>query len=395
MLRYLVAWVLMAVVLEPCFGAVQTDARLSDRAEISLITCGPGSDLYATFGHSALHVLDPVTGVDRVYNYGTFDFDTEGFYIKFTRGKLDYILSVSSFERFLYTYRREGRWVYRQVLDLNAIQKLELFEFLEWNALPQNRAYKYDFFYDNCSTRIRDALERVLGDELSYPAASADTSATFRDLIQLYLGPHPWSDLGIDLALGLPCDAPADYREKMFLPDYLMAHMEQAQIGGGEGARPLVASEGWVLQQHPELDLSDEGGVAWIFWILFVFSAVGTILIPAPVMRWFDILIFGLVGLLSLFLIFLWFGTDHLATKWNLNLLWALPTWLYAAFMLIGGKLHSRFFKIHALLMFFIMVFWVLLPQTFHPVTIPLILILAARSWAWQKFVRYLKIQSA
>ncbi|HLV53398.1 MAG TPA: DUF4105 domain-containing protein, partial [Cryomorphaceae bacterium] len=128
---------------------------LSDRAQVSLLTCGPGQDLYATFGHSALQIHDPVTGLDRVYNYGTFDFDTEGFYVKFTRGKLNYILSVTTFDQFIWEYEYTGRSVFRQVLDLSPAQKEDLFAFLEQNALPENREYKYDFFYDNCSTRIR------------------------------------------------------------------------------------------------------------------------------------------------------------------------------------------------------------------------------------------------
>lgn len=389
MWRYFIAWVLLSAVLP---GPVSAQT-LSDRAEVSLITCGPGTDLYATFGHSAVQVFDPATGIDRVYNYGTFDFDTEGFYIKFTRGKLNYILSVSTFDRFVMSYQYEGRWVYRQALNLNAAQKEDLFTFLEWNALPENREYKYDFFYDNCSTRIRDVLEKVLGADLAYPESSADTTATFREMIDLYLGPHPWSDFGIDLALGLPCDKEADYREKMFLPDYLMANMGKAVIADGGTLRPLVGSEGIILKQNPKLDLSDEGGVTWIFWAIFIFSLVAAILIPAPILRWFDILLFAVTGLLGLMLVFMWLGTDHSATKWNFNLLWALPTWLYATFMILKGRLNVLFFKIHAFWMFFIMVFWVLLPQEFHPATVPIILTLAARSWAWQKYVRFLSLQ--
>ena len=171
MLRHILSWGLIALTWA---GSVSAQT-LSDRAEVSLLTCGPGTDLYATFGHSALQISDPVTGVDRVYNYGTFDFDTEGFYLKFTRGKLNYILSVSGFEYFLREYQYSGRWVYRQVLDLNPEQAQALFDYLEWNALPENREYKYDFFYDNCSTRIRD----VLGWEPRIPLARG-IEATYR-----------------------------------------------------------------------------------------------------------------------------------------------------------------------------------------------------------------------
>src|SRR5690606_1223283 len=107
--------------------------------------------------------------------------------------------------------------------------------------------------------------------------------------------------------------------------------------------------------------------VATIFWVVMVLALGASVFIPAPVLFYFDVLWFGLVGILGLFLIFLWFGTDHQATKGNLNLLWALPTWLYAAVSIVRGKLSGRFFRIHALLMFLIMVFWGILPQEFHP----------------------------
>src|SRR5690606_34037655 len=141
-----------------------------------------------------------------VYNYGTFDFDTPNFYVKFARGKLNYILNVTTFDRFIRTYQIEGRWVKRQILNLTETEKQALFNFLENNALPENRDYKYDFFYDNCSTRIRDVLEYILGDKLHYPENPADSVQTFRNLIDLYLTDLKWSDLGIDLALGAPTD---------------------------------------------------------------------------------------------------------------------------------------------------------------------------------------------
>lgn len=366
---------------------------LSDRAQVSLLTCGPGQDLYATFGHSALQIHDPVTGLDRVYNYGTFDFDTEGFYVKFTRGKLNYILSVTTFDQFIWEYEYTGRSVFRQVLDLSPAQKEDLFAFLEQNALPENREYKYDFFYDNCSTRIRDVLESVLGESLSYPEYHADTTATFRNLIDLYLTAMPWSDFGIDLALGLPCDKEADYREKMFLPDYLMAGMGGAVLSTDTGRRPLVKSSGAVLEQNPHMVLPEKRSVAWIFWVIFVVGLLAMILLPAPLLRWFDMVLFFSVGLLGIFLLFLWFGTDHTATNYNLNLLWALPTWLIAGYMIARGTLSTRFFRIHAFLMFLLILFTPLLGQDFHAAVIPLILLLTARSWAWQKYVRYLSLR--
>lgn len=358
---------------------------LTEEVRISLITCGPGDELYATFGHSALHIYDSKSGLDRVYNYGTFDFNTPDFYLKFARGRLDYFLSVSNLNRFVRTYQYEGRWVYRQELNLDYEQILSLYRYLENNAKTENKYYRYDFFYDNCSTRLRDVLEAVLGDQLVYPDMDRDTVATFREMINLYLKHHHWSDLGIDLALGLPCDKEPDYREKMFLPDYLMANIGKAGIVKNGDVVPLVGREGMILAENPRRKADEGSGIMWIFWTLLLFCLITGFEVNPKYLRWFDILFFAVIGILGILILFLWIATDHSATKWNLNLIWALPSWLYGSLLLLVKKPKGRFFKIHAIITFTLMVFWIALPQSYHQAVIPLALSLAARSWSWQK----------
>jgi len=357
---------------------------LTDKATISLITCGPGNDLYATFGHSALHVSDPVSGIDKVYNYGTFDFNTPNFYVKFARGKLNYYLHVTNFRRFASTYVREGRWVYRQELNLNIQHKKRLFTLLEENARPENRGYKYDFFYDNCSTRIRDILEQALGADLVYPENTSEPDTTFRQLIDKYLLAHPWSDLGIDLALGAPCDKVANWSEKMFLPDYLKMHLGQSQIYTDGKKEHLILTENLIIAENPALVHTEEKTTVWIFWTVFVIIGLGSIFLRASALKWFDMLFYSAVGVLGILILLLWFATDHSATKWNYNILWALPTWLLAPYFLLTSK-PIKFFRIHALAMFALVVFWILIPQNLHTATVPLILILGVRSWTWNK----------
>lgn len=357
---------------------------VTESTEISLITCGSGKDLYSTFGHSALHISDRTTGLDRVYNYGTFNFDTPNFYVKFTRGKLNYMLNVTTFERFIRTYQIEGRWVKRQLLNLTDSEKEELYAFLENNALPENRDYKYDFFYDNCSTRIRDVMENILGDKLHYPENPVDSIQTFRNLIDLYLTDLKWSDFGIDLALGAPTDKVASWREKMFLPDYLMSHIGQAVVVNNGEREPLVAKTNLVLAENVALTKSDASGILWIFWLLFAFSVVTSFFVNPKFLRGFDIVFFLTIGILGIFIALLWFATDHSATKWNFNLLWALPTWIWGAILLIRKKPNSRFFKVHAIIMFAILLFWIAIPQDFHAAVVPIVLSLGARSWSWQ-----------
>lgn len=381
-------WIAILILIFGVCGSRPTHGQavpLSSAAEVSLITCGPGNDLYATFGHSALAISDPVNGIDRVYNYGTFDFNTPNFYLKFARGKLNYMLSVSTMRRFLRVYQYEGRWVKLQKLNLTAAEKMELYRFLENNAKPKNRDYKYDFFYDNCSTRLRDALENVLGEKLEYQKPDTVDERTFRDLIDLYLTNHPWSDLGIDLALGAPCDNVANRRQQMFLPDFLMSHIGQATVVRAGMAQPLVEKTVPILMENTQQSDEKESGTDWIFWTLFAIAALSAIFLRAGYFRWFDISFFFITGLLGIFIALLWFATDHSATKWNFNLLWALPTWIWGAVLLIRKKSGSRFFKVHAILMFAILIFWIAIPQNYHDAVIPLVLALGARSWAWQK----------
>ncbi len=361
-----------------------TCQNLSPGTTISLITCGPGNDLYATFGHSALHVSDPISGIDKVYNYGTFDFNTPNFYVKFARGKLNYYLHVTNFKRFASTYVREGRWVYHQELRLSYEQKAKLYDLLEKNALPENRAYKYDFFYDNCSTRIRDILEAALGDKLEYPDVPNEPDTTFRELLDIYLESHPWSDLGIDLALGAPCDKVANWREKMFLPDYLKKNIGQSKVLIEGEYQDFVGQESLVIEENAQIINQEKESILWIFWTAFVLIGVLSIFIRVQALKWLDIILFVATGILGILILLLWFATDHGATKWNFNILWALPTWLLAPYFLIGSA-KTNFFKMHAMAMFALVIFWILIPQNLHAVTVPLILILGVRSWTWNK----------
>ena len=179
------------------FGSlIAQEVQLSPKAELSVITCGPGTEeLYASFGHSAFRVQDIPNKIDRIYNYGTFNFNTPNFYTKFVQGKLLYQLSAYDFGRFLQGYHLENRWVKGQVLDLTPNEVQQVYDYLENNALPQNRDYKYDFFYDNCSTKLYEVLETVLGDRLIFDNNFASNGYTQRELISQYTISQPWRDL--------------------------------------------------------------------------------------------------------------------------------------------------------------------------------------------------------
>ncbi len=291
-----------------------------DQIQISLLSCSPGEDLYSIFGHSAIRIKDADTGRDVVFNYGTFDFSEKNFYLKFLRGKLNYILSTSSFDDFLYSYTLENRTVYEQIFDLDSMQKAQLLYRLQENALPAHRAYKYDFFWDNCSTRIRDKIQESYPKKLQYPPIP---DATFRDYLHDYLKDSPWSRFGIDLILGLPADNHMKTEEAMFLPLEMMKIYDETLIEN----KPTNSHSKVIL---PADIRQDPVGV--IFTPFIIFSVLLLLIILGFLFKrtfWaFQFLNHSLLlicGLAGCLITFLWFFADHITTDYNMHLLWANP----------------------------------------------------------------------
>ena len=216
---------------------------LSPNAEISVITCAPGNELYSTFGHSAIRIKDPVHRIDKVYNYGTFNFETPGFYMKFIRGKLDYMLSVEPYQYFVMSYIKEKRAIKEQVLNLSFTQKSAIYKALEINAMPENMYYRYDFLKDNCSTRVLKIINNAIQNSLILPRELSGRKKTYREMLMPYLENKNWERFGINLALGLPVDNTVNIEESAFLPDYLYIIFKNSEIITSKGAKPIVKQE--------------------------------------------------------------------------------------------------------------------------------------------------------
>lgn len=289
---------------------------LNEEAEFSLLTCSPGDDVHNVFGHSALRLKDKSGKTDIVFNWGTFNFRTPNFVMKFIRGKLPYRLSLSRFSGFVQSYANQGRSVNEQVLDLSQTQKAKLNALLKENYLEENRTYRYDFFFDNCSTRIRDHLEDAADGQLQFQETE---QVSFRKLLQTYLVNHEWLKYGINLILGYPADAHASNRNRMFLPLELESAFDNAQIGNRDLVKenlvlsPLTKSAASPLQFKP-----------LYFLILLLALTLASIFFSKRITL-FHKLFMSLIGLIGWFFLFMWFGTDHIATARNLNLLWAFP----------------------------------------------------------------------
>ena len=347
----------------------QTDSSQNCPLRISLLTCTPGSELYSTFGHSAFRVQDSRDGSDRIFNFGTFDFNDPNFYQKFIRGKLLYFLSIDAFEDFTHQYRMERRGITEQVLNLDCRQQTRLLAALTENAMEENRYYKYDFQYDNCTTRLRDLLERLLGDSLSIPALLPNRTRSFRNLIHEYLtrGGQDWSRFGIDLLLGSPLDRKVDDRSAQFLPDYLLLALDSSR----NGTQPLVSSKTVILERTGSDQTAGLLTPFRVFLLLFLIIALLSFLPAAQrFLSFFDPVFFMLTGLLGWLLLFMWFFTDHQACRWNLNLAWAFPLHLIAGIRMRKYPLNNYFFVtiILLLLVFIASLFLQQLNPAFYPI---------------------------
>ena len=353
--------------------------------EVSLLTADPGTELYSSFGHSAIRLREiGPDGRDLVFNFGTFDFDTPNFYGKFATGKLNYMLSVVPYDRFIIEYDYYKRGLREQVLDLNQEQKDFLLQHLDAQYAPERRFYKYDFFYNNCATKIRDAFDIAMGEQLVWSDSVAEEK-TFRNLIDEFVLPLPWADFGIDLALGAVIDRPATELEKQFLPTYMEQAFANATILENGVSRPLVKQSRVLLEYPKEEAQQSLLNPTVIFWFLVVLFAASTLygFKKGKLMKGLDVALFGSVGILGVVVAFLWFFTDHSATAWNWNILWAFPGHLVLVWGLVARP-NATWISSYLLFVMgatvMTLLFWIFGMQSFSPALIPILLLLLLRA---------------
>lgn len=361
--------------------------QLSEKATISIITCGPWQgELYSAFGHSAFRVYDPEQQIDEAYNYGVFDFDQPNFYLNFARGYLYYKLGVYSYPRFRDYYIYHNRFIHEQVLQLTPAQKQKLYDYLLWNAQPENANYRYDYFYNNCATKIRDVLIHVYGDSLTIDGSYIQTDYTIRKLTDIYLQQQPWGDLGIDICLGIPMDKTAAPSEYMFLPDYIESSMDHATLKNDSSTLPLVKEKIVVYESRFESPPKGLPHPALIFGIVAACVLALTVwdVKRKKLSLWLDFVLFEVIGLVGVLLLLLWIATDHQAAARNFNLLWALPTHALVAFTLMKTRRwHSAYFLITSVICLLTLACWIILPQQLNTSLIPMVIIILTRSAVW------------
>lgn len=369
----------------PVHAAAPSPER-HDSIRFSLLTCAAGEEIYSLFGHTAIRYENYTRNIDWVYNYGVFDFNTPNFVLRFALGETDYQLGIDDYRYFAAQYARAGRDIWQQELNLRPHEKQRLIELLTENYKPQNRIYRYNFFYDNCATRPRNLIEKVIDGHVEYAddmnTLQADT--TFRDILHAYSKGHPWSRLGMDLCMGSKADLPISRRTMMFVPFYLQQYFRHAQIKDNNGAlRPLVLSESKIVDTNiPASDATSfptaPRQLAWLLLVLVTaLTAYGCT--KRKSLWGIDLILFLAAGLAGCILAFLALFSQHPAVSPNYLLFVFHPLHLLCLPCMLNRvrkQRLSRYMVVNLVVLTFFILLWAVIPQRFDFTVLPLALCL-------------------
>jgi hypothetical protein len=296
----------------------------NDTIEISVLTCSVGQEVYSVFGHSAIRVVDKENNIDKVYNFGMFDFETPNFEYKYLKGKLKYHIGIQETEDFIRIYTSEKRLVTEQILNLNTQEKRNILNKLHFLYKPENRFYIYSFLEKNCSTELRDLLSHV-----GVNFQNQELKKSNRDLINSYLNEMPWLKLGINMVLGKSLDKNSTHSQSMFLPEFLKKEINASTLNG----KKLVKSN----ENLNSIESKKVFNIQQIFSPLIIFS-----LLALFILFWFPtsirIITSFSIGLIGLFILVLWIFSGHEEVKSNLNIIWCNPLYLFYIPLLIKNK---------------------------------------------------------
>ena len=311
---------------------IGAEARsLSEEARISLLTCTPGEELYARYGHTAIRVQDPQNRLDLVFNYGIFDFNTDHFYWKFVKGETWYELGAITMPWFMLEYEEEHRPVYEQVLNLNPSQREEIWQALVLNYEPENRKYLYNFVFDNCATRPYLLIQKALGDTIR-SEYTGNTGTTYRRFIRRYTGSMTWANAGINLLFGPKADKPMNNEQRLFLPEELMLYMAQAHLSDGT---PLVSESEIGSFDLPKTPWYASWPLGWAVYFIVVCLISWWDRRRGKRSRWLDIAVGVPYVMLLLLVAFLTFFSCHPLVGFGWRLLIIPLTHLCARFIYI------------------------------------------------------------
>ena len=315
-----------------------------DSIEVSLLTCSPHEEIYSLYGHTALrwhdlHQSGPSAGNDIAFNWGIFNFNKPYFVLRFVFGLTDYELGIMPFQYFCTYYEKWGSSVTEQVLNLSNEEKMKLEAALQKNLLPENRIYRYNYFYDNCSTRPRNIIEECINGKVEY-AQREDYTPSYREMVGVCTRNHPWGTFGNDILLGIKADFKTDMRQQEFLPDNLLYDFDRAQIYADGTYRPLVKERRMVVLpgvQIIEKDFPLTPTECAVVLLIVALLLRGLEWKLKKVFVWWDVLLMlaqGLAGCVLFAMIF----SQHPTTSLNLQILLLNPLPLFFIPSIIRGK---------------------------------------------------------
>ncbi|WP_370227875.1 DUF4105 domain-containing protein [Mesoflavibacter sp.] len=371
-----------------CVTIAFSQKNIPNNTQISVLTIGSGNNLNDAFGHSGIRLKTSYS--DIVYDFGRYNFEDPNFYLNFARGKLNYLQGKANYNNLVNFYKQQNRSIKEQILNLSAEEKQSVYTFLETNYAKNQGAYLYDFFYDNCATKIRDVIENATNGNIDYQLPDNYEDKTFRTLIQDQLHPNTWGSLGIDIALGAIIDRTATPREHMFLPKNIHAFYSEATINN----RQLVSNSKTIINS----DTKFKNGT-FLLSPIFVLSLIAILIIYITFndhkkqrrTKGLDACIQLILGVIGILLTLLWFGTDHTATGYNYNLLWAFPLSLFMVIQAYKAKPKKWFIgyiKFCVLMLCLLTVHWISGVQQFAPTLIPLLIALFVRYIFLLKFLK-------
>lgn len=370
----------------PAYASEQRPLRLSDQAEITVVTIGPyQGEPWSAFGHSGLRVTDQKNNIDRFYNYGLYDFNQENFFLNFARGLLKYKVGFSHWHRVFAQAKHLNRYVKLQYLQLTQDQKQALFDYLQHNVQPENAEYVYHYVYDNCATKIRDVIQELYGRNVSFDLTYKQKGKTIRQLMDDYLEQQPWAGLVINVGLGMQVDIEMEAEGYMFLPPYIYLAFAGGTILQGDQRLPLIVR---TEDAYIPTDIKNAKNKIFTPFNLFfvLFFIVGFIthrnMKHGKRTKWIDTLLFGFTGFVGCWVAYLWLGTEHMS-KWNLNILWAIPLHFPLIFLINKSRFKSFFqvyFKMVGYWYCLVLLAWAILPQPLNMALVPLILAMVLRA---------------
>lgn len=360
------------------------NAISADSIQISILTCSPGPEVYALYGHMAIRFQNTNTGDDIVFNYGTFNMNAPFFIPKFTLGMMDYELGIQPFIYFYRHYSYDGCSITQQELNLSIEEKQRFLDALLTNYKPENRAYRYNFMYDNCATRPREILERIVNGRIVYEPDS--TRVTYRQMLHGFNERWPWSKLGVDLVLGAEADLFRTAWEQEWIPSYLLNHFSTAKIEDGEGNfRPLIKNT-IILPAEQPMDESEEFPLTPMTCALLLLG-LGVLISAIEYYRkkiciaW-DTLVFLVQGIVGFILFLLVFFSEHPCTgsNWLIVLFNPLPILFLYRIISRGRKQKKDLYHlIYGVVLTLFMVFFAIIPQDIPLEVLPLALVLLSR----------------